>query len=55
MQRKVQAGGLGGAVTVVLVWGLNTLAGVDVPPEVASAFTVIISTSLAWWIKDDKS
>lgn len=52
MQRKVQAGGLGGAVTVVLVWLLGALANIDIPPEVASAFTTIIATGLAYWIKE---
>lgn len=49
MQRKVQAGGLAGAITVVLVWIAGT-AGVDVPPEVASAFTTIISVGVGWLI-----
>lgn len=54
MQRKVQAGGLGGAVTVVIVWLLGAIANVDVPAEVASAFTVIISTGLAYAVKETK-
>lgn len=55
MQRKVQAGGLGGAVTVVIVWLLGAVGHIDVPPEVASAFTVIISTGLAYRIKEPTS
>ena len=39
---KVTAGGLAGAITVLLVWAVS-IAGLDVPPEVASAFTVVIS------------
>ncbi len=38
---KVAAGGIAGALTVILVW-LVGLAGVDVPAEVASAITVVI-------------
>ena len=41
-QPKVVAGGAAGAVTVVLVWAAG-LAGLEVPPEVASAVTVLIS------------
>lgn len=52
MQTKVKAGGLGGAVSVVLVWVLNTLVGLDIPPEVASAFTVIVSTGLGYFVKE---
>lgn len=54
MQTKVKAGGLGGAVTVVFIWLLNTVAGVDVPPEVASAITVIVSTGLGYAVKETK-
>ena len=35
-------GGVAGALTMLGVW-VASLRGVDVPPEVASAFTVIIS------------
>lgn len=52
MQTKVKAGGLGGAVTVVIVWLLNGVVGIDVPPEVASAFTVIVSTGLGYFVKE---
>jgi putative flippase GtrA len=54
MQRKVQAGGLGGAVTVVIVWLLGAIANVDVPAEVASAFTVIISTGIGYAVREPK-
>lgn len=40
---KVQAAGWAGAVTILLVW-IAGMFGLDVPPEVASAFTVIVST-----------
>lgn len=47
MQPKVAAAGAAGAVTVVLVW-VAGMFGVDVPPEVASAVTVLISTAAGW-------
>lgn len=47
MHPKVATAGAAGAVTVVLVW-IAELAGLDVPPEVASAFTVLISTAAGW-------
>ena len=40
---KVAAAGIAGAVSVILVWLLNTVAGVDVPPEVAAAFTTVLA------------
>jgi hypothetical protein len=41
-QPKVVAGGIAGSFTVVVVW-LAGMFGVDVPAEVASAFTVLVS------------
>lgn len=37
---KVKAGSAAGAATIVVVWAAG-LAGLEVPPEVASAFTVL--------------
>jgi putative flippase GtrA len=51
MQRKVAAGGIAGAVTVIVVW-VASLADVDVPPEVASAFTTLISVAVGYFVKD---
>lgn len=45
--RKVASGGAWGSVTVIGVFIAGQL-GVDVPPEVASAATVAISTFAAW-------
>ena len=46
-QAKVIAGGAAGAATVVLVYVCN-LFGLDVPAEVASSVTVLISTGAAY-------
>lgn len=40
---KVAAAGIAGAVSIILVWLLNTVAAVGVPPEVASAFTTVLA------------
>lgn len=53
MNRKVQAAGWAGAVTVVLVWAVS-LAGVEVPPEVASAVTVLFATGAGWFKTETK-
>lgn len=50
IHNKVAAGGAAGAVTVVIVWLLG-FANVDVPPEVASAFTTIITFGAGWLAK----
>lgn len=41
-QPKVAAAGIAGSVSLILVWAAG-LAGLDVPPEVAAAFTAILS------------
>lgn len=40
--QKLTAAALGGAVTIIGIWVLG-LFKVDIPPEVASAFTTVIS------------
>lgn len=47
IQPKVAAGGAAGAASVVLVW-VAGLFGLDVPAEVASAFTVLLSFAAAY-------
>lgn len=47
---KVSAGGVAGALTVLVVWILGLLH-VAVPPEVASALTVIISFVTSYFVK----
>lgn len=48
---KVVAGGAGGAAALVLVW-LAGLFGLDVPAEVAVAFTVLLSAGASWFQRD---
>ncbi len=45
---KVATGALAGAVSVIVVWIVNKF-GVEVPPEIASAFTTVISAGAAWF------
>lgn len=49
--RKVGAGGIGGAVAVIVVWVVG-LFGVDVPAEVAAAFASVGSFIGAWATSD---
>ena len=39
---KVSVGAVAGAVSILAVWAAS-LAGVDVPPEAASAFTGVVT------------
>lgn len=47
VHRKVATGGLAGAASIVIVW-IVSLLGVDVPAEVASAFTTLLGTGAAY-------
>jgi putative flippase GtrA len=47
---KVAAGGAAGALTVLVVWILGLLH-VPVPPEVASAITVLISFITSYFVR----
>lgn len=46
-RKKVVAGAVAGSATVVIVWLLGQF-GVDVPPEVASALTVLLGSGAAY-------
>ena len=40
---KVVASGATGAVVAILVWGVQTYGGVEIPAEVAAALTTVFS------------
>lgn len=46
MDRSLNYGALGGAISVILVWCLGLL-GATVPPEVAGAIAVVCTTLVA--------
>lgn len=48
---KVAAGGVAGGVSVIVVWAIHAFGHVDIPPEIASAFTTVISGVAAWFKK----
>ncbi|MFQ5915843.1 MAG: hypothetical protein ACE5JS_21935 [Nitrospinota bacterium] len=43
VQKKVAAAGVAGAFTVIVVWVVEEFAGLQIPAEVASAFTALIA------------
>jgi len=50
--RKMTTVGVAGSITVMVVWGLSYL-GVQVPAEVSSAFTTMISFAGGWLVRDN--
>lgn len=49
--RKVGAGALAGALSVILVWAFGR-AGVDIPAYVASAITVVLTFLVSYVVKE---
>lgn len=47
---KVLGGATAGALSIVVVWAVGTFASVDVPAEVASAFTTVVSAAVAYLV-----
>ena len=45
---KVAAAGIGGAVTTIALYVLSEAAGVEVPPEIASAIAVVVAFSAGY-------
>ncbi len=46
---KAIAGGTSGAATVIIIWIIG-LFGVAVPPEIASAATVLVTTIFTYFV-----
>lgn len=51
---KVGLGGAAGAVTIIIVW-IAGLLGLVVPPEVSSAFTVLIVVVVGYLVPETRS
>ncbi len=45
---KVATGALGGALSIIVIWIIGQF-GIVVPPEVSSAFTIVISTAASYF------
>jgi hypothetical protein len=51
MKNKVRAAGIGGAVATVIVWTAGQF-GVDMPPEVASAWAALLGLAAGWFAEE---
>lgn len=49
---KISAASIGGALTAIVLWGVNHFTGVDVPPEVAAAITTVVAFLLGYFIPE---
>lgn len=52
---KVAAGGIGGSISVVVIWLVNTLFGIEIPSEVAAAFATVISFVSAYFVRSERA
>lgn len=50
--RKVGAGALAGALSVIIIWVVVAFGGIDVTPEVASAFTVVLTFFVSYYVPE---
>jgi preprotein translocase subunit SecD len=50
--RKVTAGVLAGAVSVILVWAIKTYVHQDLPGEVASSITTVLTFVTSWFVPE---
>lgn len=48
--RKVAAGGLGGAISVIVIAVVHSAFHVDIDPTVASAITIVVSFLLGYFV-----
>jgi len=50
---KIAVGSIAGAFTIIVVWCLNKFTGIEIPAEVAQAFTMLGATLLSFLVPDD--
>lgn len=51
--KTVKTGAAAGAMSLILVWVIGTIwPTLDIPGEVAAAFTVVLSSVSAWIVRD---
>lgn len=51
---KVAASGIGGAVSVVLIWLINTVFGIEIPSEVAAAIATVAGFASGYLIREKR-
>lgn len=49
MPNKAVAAGLAGALTIIIAWVMSQFFHITLPPEVATAFTTVLSTGAAYF------
>jgi len=53
--RKVGAGALAGAISVMLVWAVKNYGNTDLPAEMSSALTTVVTFITSYFVTDAES
>lgn len=53
--RKVNAGVLAGALSVILVWGIKHFGGTELPGEVASGVTTLLTFITSYFVPEPQA
>lgn len=51
-QRKIVAGGLAGAISVIAVWTLEQTTGITIPAEIALAINTVFVFAVQYVVKN---
>lgn len=51
---KVAASGIGGSISVVLIWAVNQFFNIELPPEVAAAIATVISFASGYLVREKR-
>lgn len=51
---KVAAGGIGGSISVVVIWLVVTIFNVEIPAEVGAAIATVISFASGYLIREKR-
>ena len=52
---KVSAAGVGGSISVVLIWLVSTLFNTEIPPEVAAALATVVSFASGYIVREKRT
>lgn len=50
---KIQVAAVAGSATIVIIWAVHVGLGLEIPAEVAQAFTMLGATGLSMLVPDD--
>ena len=55
INRKVSAGGLAGALSIILVWAIKQFGAMELPAEVASGVTTLLTFITSYFVAEPEA